>query len=957
MDRMSRSFWDSAPNINLTTGCLMKKTSFLTFVLVIQAVAVWAAPFNTVSFPSETKSALTLGRSDARGFSAVNTLGHINLSRVDLGGEAFVAMEAPNCSAGSGERGAPLVPVVNRLIEVPRNATVAVVIHDIVEETVMLDEKAGGLKLAPRQPPRVKSRPAGAQGLVIADKAYARNSYGSEERVRVELLGDLRGVRAARLTVRPFRYNPAANTLKVATRLSFSVVFRNGDLRLTEKTRARYYSPAFQDTYDSMLNYPVSGGAKDALISGVRSWPLTYVVVASDDYLDSASLQAFIDWKRQLGFHVIEGDTRDIFYEGLISNPTTATKRQRLKDWLKSLYDEGEHVPSYVLFVGDVDQIPAFDMVNEYDALTTHATDLYYVTFSDNGYLPQAYTGRFPVDSQTDLDRMVAKTLAYEKYTAATGQHLGRAMAMAGGCDYAEANYVNGQVAYLLNEYLTAANGYSTIYAFLNGVSWTWPDVETGMSGPTLHTAAIMDRIDDGLGFANYTGHCDVDGWFNQILDDHELASTDIVSLDDNQKYGLYVGNCCESSGFDKNDAFGEKMVLAQNKGAVVYIGASYETYWDEDFVWAVGLMVDIGDLEDSAVKALSFGDTGSGNFDALWHSHGEAEAEWHVTAGQMVYRGNLAVEQVWAESAQYYFEVYNVLGDPSIMPFLRAPRTLDAPVVSGTITPCDTTSLTVGTAQHSRVALLKNGEPAAVKETGAGTSVTLTFMPFAIGDTAELVISSQNYAVQRTPVTVENVPGQAPSADFYLGSDPSATVVEVTAGVPVTFVNLSTGCPETRAWTFGGGTPGTSTDWSPTVVWNTLGYHDVSLVVQNSLGTDTLPRNNYVHVVPGINFSASPTSLKPGGTVTFTENCTHDPTAWQWTIRLNGSVTPYRTSTEQNPQIRFDNEGVYTVSLRVTFEVEDTVYYTLTRDRYILVQNPSSGSGGGGCFIGSLLN
>mgnify|MGYP000899000819 FL=1 len=112
--------------------------------------------------------------------------------------------------------------------------------------------------------------------------------------------------------------------------------------------------------------------------------------------------------------------------------------------------------------------------------------------------------------------------------------------------------------------------------------------------------------------------------------------------------------------------------------------------------------------------------------------------------------------------------------------------------------------------------------------------------------------------------------------------------------------------------------------------------------------------RNNYVHVVPGINFSASPTSLKPGGTVTFTENCTHDPTAWLWTIRLNGSATPYRTSTEQNPQIRFDNEGAYTVSLRVTIEGTE---YTLTRDRYILVQNPSSGSGGGGCFIGSLLN
>lgn len=931
----------------------MKKIILFAFALVLQVASVWAAPFNTVSFSPETVTGLALGRSNATGFSAVSSLSYINLSRVDVNGNAFVALEAPGLNPGAGERGTPLVPVVSRLIEVPRNATVEVVVHGIEETTVRLDEKAGGLKLVPRQPPRVKSRPAGSQSLVMDARAYARNSFGTEEHVGVELLGDLRGVRAARLTLRPFRYNPATNTLKAITRLSFSVVFRNGDLRLTEKIRTRYYSPAFQSTYDAMLNYPVTDGSKDALVSGARSWPLTYVVVASDDYLDSASLQAFMAWKRQLGFHVIEGDTRDIFYHGLISNPTAATKRQRLKDWLKSLYDTGEHVPSYVLFVGDVDQIPAFDIDNENDEFT-HATDLYYVTFSENGYLPQAYAGRFPVDSQTDLDRVVAKTLAYERFTSATGQYLGRAMALAGGYDDAESNFANGQVAYLLNEYLTEANGYSTIYAFLNGVDWTWPDVVTGVSGPTLQTGVIVDRIDDGLGFVNFTGHCDEDGWFNQIVRDHELDSADITSLVNNEKYGLYVGNCCESSRFDQNDAFGEKMVLAQEKGAVVYIGASYETYWDEDFVWAVGRMDGIGYLEDSAVKALSFDDTGYGNFDALWHSHGETEAEWHVTAGQMVYRGNLAVSLTWADSGRYYFEVYNVLGDPSLMPFLRAPLTLAPPAVGGTITPCDTTSLTVGTARHSRVALLKNGEPAAVKETGAGTSVTLTFMPFSVGDTAELVISRQSHAVQRTPVTVENVPGQAPSAAFYLGSDPSAAVVEVTAGVPVTFVNQSTGCPETYSWTFGGGTPGTSSDWAPTVVWNTLGYHDISLVVQNTLGSDSTSRPDYVHVTPGIHFSASPTSLKPGGTVTFTENCTHDPTAWLWTIRLNGSATPYRTSTEQNPQIRFDDVGVYTVSLRVTIEGTD---YTLTRDRYILVQNPSSGSGGGGCFIGSAMD
>ena len=34
---------------------------------------------------------------------------------------------------------------------------------------------------------------------------------------------------------------------------------------------------------------------------------------------------------------------------------------------------------------------------------------------------------------------------------------------------------------------------------------------------------------------------------------------------------------------------FGEGLLRANNKGAVGYIGGSNNTYWDEDFWWAVG--------------------------------------------------------------------------------------------------------------------------------------------------------------------------------------------------------------------------------------------------------------------------------------------------------------------------------------------------------------------------------
>lgn len=510
----------------------MKKNIIFVFAFFSLAFTSWAAPFNTLSFFSGSKSDLVLEQSDSKGFKAALTVPFVNLSRVELGGKTFVDIEVPGCSQGSGEYGKPLVPVVTRLIEVPRNAEVEVLVHDIKEETVKLDEKAGGLKLLPRQKPLKKSGLKSANALEFNEKFYSINSYGSEERVKVEFKGDIRGVRTAYLTVRPFYYNPATDTLKVATRISFSVVFKNGDIKLTKKIREKYYSPAFQKIFDTILNYPVSDGAKDAIISGRRSWPLTYVVVASNSFLKTDKLKEFMDWKRQLGFSVVEADTGEIFKSS--SGLTEDQKRERLKNWLKDLYDSGGNTPSYVLFAGDVgtgkNQIPAFKIKSQ-DGQDTYVTDLYYVVFNENSYLPQAYYGRFPVDSISELNSVVDKTIAYEKYDSVTGAHLGRAMAIAGGYDDASPNYANGQVAYLLNEYLISANGYSEIYAFLNGVSWSWPDVEIGDTASSPQKEIIKTRINEGLGFVNYTGHCNDNGWFNEIYDVYDFGSYDISSL------------------------------------------------------------------------------------------------------------------------------------------------------------------------------------------------------------------------------------------------------------------------------------------------------------------------------------------------------------------------------------------------------------------------------------------
>jgi PKD repeat protein len=84
----------------------------------------------------------------------------------------------------------------------------------------------------------------------------------------------------------------------------------------------------------------------------------------------------------------------------------------------------------------------------------------------------------------------------------------------------------------------------------------------------------------------------------------------------------------------------------------------------------------------------------------------------------------------------------------------------------------------------------------------------------------------------------------QPPVADF------SASANAILEGQSVNFTDLTTNGPTSWAWTFNGGTPGTSTSQNPSVTYNTAGTYTVSLTATNSVGSDTETKTNYITVV-----------------------------------------------------------------------------------------------------------
>ncbi len=116
--------------------------------------------------------------------------------------------------------------------------------------------------------------------------------------------------------------------------------------------------------------------------------------------------------------------------------------------------------------------------------------------------------------------------------------------------------------------------------------------------------------------------------------------------------------------------------------------------------------------------------------------------------------------------------------------------------------------------------------------------------MNSTLSGTRSELISSQNLIATGTDGTVA-VPC-APVADFY------ADNTLVCQGDLVNFTDDSyNGTIDTRAWSFPTGTPTSSGSASPNVQFNTPGFHNVSLTVTNTQGSDSKTINSYIYVSP----------------------------------------------------------------------------------------------------------
>ncbi|MDQ1276553.1 MAG: hypothetical protein QG610_2131, partial [Euryarchaeota archaeon] len=149
------------------------------------------------------------------------------------------------------------------------------------------------------------------------------------------------------------------------------------------------------------------------------------------------------------------------------------------------------------------------------------------------------------------------------------------------------------------------------------------------------------------------------------------------------------------------------------------------------------------------------------------------------------------------------------------------------------------------------------------------------------ISDSAYANITNSIYSDYLPLVTPSNL--SAPDAGF------SSNVTSGTAPLNVLFNDTSTGTPKSWNWSFGDGTY--STIQNPTHNYSTAGNYTVALTVNNSGGSNTITKSNYIIVTgtavvkPVASFSSNATSGTIPFNVLFNDTSTGTPTSWNWSF------------------------------------------------------------------------
>lgn len=286
----------------------------------------------------------------------------------------------------------------------------------------------------------------------------------------------------------------------------------------------------------------------------------------------------------------------------------------QIANFIASQWADPLNTPDYILLVGDTNTIPNWTGGGD----GTPPTDLPYTCMDGAGdWFPDIAIGRFPVRSAAQLAAVIDKTLYFENGPLSDPSYLSRAVFMASEDNYSVSE---GTHDYCIANYMEPNNfEYEKLYSHTYNAT----------------TQQSRDAFNSGRIFGIYSGHGSETSW----ADGPVFTQGDVNGLLNANMYPFVCSFACVTGNYTMTECFCETWVLAPNKGAAAIWGSSVNSYWTEDDV-----------LQKTLFSVF---------YDDYIRELGPAFNQTRV---------RYAAQMGSNETTRRYFEMYNLLGDPSLL-------------------------------------------------------------------------------------------------------------------------------------------------------------------------------------------------------------------------------------------------------------------------------------------------
>ncbi|RKZ09273.1 hypothetical protein DRQ25_07040 [Candidatus Fermentibacteria bacterium] len=263
----------------------------------------------------------------------------------------------------------------------------------------------------------------------------------------------------------------------------------------------------------------------------------------------------------------------------------------------------------YVLLVGDTGYLPG-GTATAYGGVT----DLYYSALDDGGFIPDAFLGRFSVTTVGQTVLMADRVIDYEQNVS------GATPWVQNTC----------WIASVDNSGISEGTHNFCITNYLDPLGYTYDKIYPASGGTA---AQAVTSINGGISMLTFSGHGSSTSWA-----DMSFGQSSFNTLTNGDMLPGVLSHACNTGEYSVGTCWAETWTRTPGKGGLWFWGSVPSSYWDED------------DYQEKGEYDYFLGQS----------------INWSMG---FLNGGKMAVFVAYSGGGrtQYYYEGYNLMGDPSV--------------------------------------------------------------------------------------------------------------------------------------------------------------------------------------------------------------------------------------------------------------------------------------------------